>query len=230
MPITKPDAIERARRIRLVLFDVDGVLTDGTIWFFPTPKTADLPSLTEEEADRFHGASSSLPPGTAIPAGSMIEVKGFHAHDGIGIVLARKAGLKTGVITKRISQSLALRARDLRMDFVRQGVERKRIALNEILQQTGCTEDQVCCMGDDIIDLPMLRHCGLAAAPANGRPEVKEAAHVITDREGGKGAARDLIEFILKAQGVWDEAAAQYVQDTEEGPEATASPLHAVEQ
>lgn len=227
---TKPDALERARRIRLVLFDVDGVLTDGTIWFFPTPRTADAPALSEAESSRFQDAAASLPPGTAIPPGSMIEVKGFHAHDGIGIVLARKAGLKVGVITKRISHSLALRARDLRMDFVRQGVERKRLALDEVLKETGCTEDEVCCMGDDIIDLPMLRHCGLAAAPANGRPEVKAAAHIVTEREGGKGAARDLLEFILKAQGAWDRAAAQYLADTEDEPSAPESPLHAVEQ
>jgi 3-deoxy-D-manno-octulosonate 8-phosphate phosphatase (KDO 8-P phosphatase) len=229
MPTTKPDALERARRIRLVLFDVDGVLTDGTIWFFPTPQAGSNAPLSEEEQDRFRGAAASLPPGTAIPPGSMIEVKGFHAHDGIGIVLARKAGIKVGVITKRISLSLALRARDLRMDFVRQGVERKRLALNEILQETGCSEDEVCCMGDDIIDLPMLRHCGLAAAPANGRPEVKAAAHIITDREGGKGAARDLMEFILKAKGVWEETAAHYLADSEDEP-VTTSPAHAVEQ
>lgn len=219
MPITTPDAVERARRIRIVLFDVDGVLTDGTIWFFPTPKAADA-IVSPDEAARDDGS--------AIPAGSMIEVKGFSAHDGIGIVLARKAGLKTGVITKRISHSLALRARDLRMDFIRQGVERKRLALEEILRETGLSPDQACCMGDDIIDLPMLRNCGLAAAPANARPEVKQAAHIVTDCEGGKGAARDLIEFILKSQNAWNAAAAQYVQESEEPAQTSAG--HAREQ
>jgi len=208
--MTTTDAALRARRIRLILFDVDGVLTDGIIWFFPTGKT------TADESGSAATPDSTLPAGTAIPSGSMIEVKGFNAHDGIGLTLARRAGLKTGVITKRISESLALRARDLRMDFVRQGVERKREALDAILAEAGVTAEETCCMGDDIIDLPMLRACGLAAAPANARPAVLRYAHFVAAHNGGAGAARDLIEFILREQGRWDGAAADYVQASEE--------------
>lgn len=175
------DARARARRIRLLLFDVDGVLTDGTIWYFP------------------------------LPGGEMVEVKGFSAHDGIGIMLARRAGLRTGVITKRKSASLAARARDLQMEFVLQGIERKGEAFAQVIGQAGLRAEEACCMGDDLVDLPMLRACGLAAAPANARPEVRAAAHFVSRRAGGAGAARDLIEFVLRAQGKWRQAAELYL-------------------
>ncbi|HZT73157.1 MAG TPA: HAD hydrolase family protein [Terriglobales bacterium] len=180
-PILARDARARARRIRLLLFDVDGVLTDGTIWYFP------------------------------LSAQRLVEVKGFSAHDGIGIMLARRAGLLTGVITKRVSQSLAARARDLKMDFVRQGIERKGEAFAEVLREAGVAAAEACCMGDDLVDLPMLRACGLAAAPANARPEVLALAHFVARRPGGAGAARDLIEFVLKTQGKWRAAARGYL-------------------
>mgnify|MGYP002401863639 CR=1 FL=1 len=208
--MTTTDASLRARRIRLVLFDVDGVLTDGMIWFFPTGRTDATP------ADGASASDSSLSGGTGIPAGSMVEVKGFNAHDGIGLTLARRAGLKTGVITKRVSESLTLRARDLRMDYVRQGVERKREALEAILVEAGVTAEETCCMGDDIIDLPMLQACGLAAAPSNARPEVLRSAHFVAAHKGGDGAARDLIEFILREQQRWTTVAAEYVQVSEQ--------------
>ncbi|HEY8055086.1 MAG TPA: HAD hydrolase family protein [Terriglobales bacterium] len=177
-----PDAVARARSIRLILFDVDGVLTDGVLWYVP--------------AGDQHG---------------LVEVKGFSAHDGIGIALARRAGLKTGVITKRRSESLAMRARDLRMDYVYQGVDRKAEALQEIWRASGCAAAETCCMGDDIVDLPMLRAAGLAAAPANARPEVAAAAHFVAPHAGGQGAARDLVEFILRAQGVFDDVVRRWI-------------------
>lgn len=176
-----PDAEARARAIRLLLFDVDGVLTDGVLWYVPTA------------------------------GGGLVEVKGFSAHDGIGIALAHRAGLKTGVITKRRSESLALRARDLSMEFVRQGEDRKREALDAIWKQSGLSPEQTCCMGDDLVDLPMLGAAGLAAAPANARAEVRAAAHFVAPHSGGDGAARDLIEFILKAQGRWEKAIESYL-------------------
>ena len=182
-----PDAVARARQIKLLLFDVDGELTDGTLWYFPA------------------GAEPE----------TLVEVKGFSAHDGIGIALARRAGMKTGVITKRTSASVALRARDLRMDYVRQGIDRKLEALRAIWAESGCTPEQTCCMGDDVVDLPMLRHAGLAAAPANARPELLTAAHFVAPHAGGAGAARDLIEFILKAQGIWDRVLRRYLSSPE---------------
>lgn len=182
--MTTPDAVARARPLRLLLFDVDGVLTDGTLWYFP------------QDAE-------------------WVEVKGFSAHDGIGIALARRAGLKTGVITKRRSESLARRARDLRMDYVYQGVDRKLEALREIWAASGCAPEQTGCMGDDLVDLPMMRASGLAAAPANARAEAKAAAHFVAPHAGGAGAARDWIEFVLRAQGVWEETLAGYLEAPE---------------
>ena len=183
----QPDAVARARAIQLVLFDVDGVLTDGTLWYLPA------------------GAGGER----------VIEFKGFSAHDGIGIGLARRAGLKTGVITKRRSQSLALRARDLRMDYVVQGADHKREALAGIWKRSGCGPAETCCMGDDIVDLALLEASGLAAAPADARPEVIAAAHFVADKPGGRGAARELIEFILKAQGVYEEAVRRFLEAPE---------------
>lgn len=182
--MTTPDAVARARPIRLLLFDVDGVLTNGALWYIPS-------------------------------GNGLTEVKGFSAHDGIGFALARRAGLKTGVITKRHSQSLALRARDLRMDYVHQGVDRKLDALRAIWAAGGFAREETCCMGDDLVDLPMMQAAGLAAAPANARPEVVAAAHFVSAHAGGDGAARDLIEFILKSQGVWADVTRRYLEAPE---------------
>lgn len=189
-----PDATARARHIRLLLFDVDGVLTDGTLWYFPAP------GLTRT------GEANSP---------DLVEVKGFSAHDGIGIALARRAGLKIGVITKRSTASVALRARDLHMDYIRQGIDRKLDALRAIWAESGLLPEQTCCMGDDLVDLPMLRHAGFAAAPANARPELQAAAHFVAAHAGGQGAARDVIEFILKAQGIWDGTVRSYLSHPE---------------
>src|SRR5579864_9163913 len=140
----------RAKKIKLILFDVDGVLTDGTIWVFPAPAGIEQP--TQLEAKKHSDAS-----GYAIVSHRHIEAKGFHAHDGIAISLARLGGLKAGLITKRISETVALRARDLRLDYVYQGVSHKIAALDEILQKAGLTDDQIAYVGDDIIDLGVMR-------------------------------------------------------------------------
>src|SRR5271166_3433335 len=122
----------RARRIKIVLFDVDGVLTDGTIWVLPVPIV---------QAD---GSIGSKP----------VEAKGFSAHDGAGMTLARLGGLKVGIITKRISETVAIRARDLKMDFVYQGQAYKMKAVREIAQKAGVTLHEIAYVGDDVIDLP----------------------------------------------------------------------------
>ena len=172
----KLSATARARKIKLILFDVDGVLTDGKIWIFPA----------------LAGSPASL-----------IEAKGFHAHDGTAIVMARMAGIKTGIITKRISETVALRARDLKMDHICQGIQNKASVFAEILEKDRTTAAEAAFVGDDVIDLPPMRQCGLAIAVKNARPEVKAAAHWTTPHAGGDGAARDAIEFVLKAQGKW---------------------------
>jgi len=194
----------RAKKIKLILFDVDGVLTDGKIWIFPAPAgihqtVAGHLSQHEDEG------------GFGFAGQAQIEAKGFHAHDGTAISLARLAGIRTGLITKRISETVALRARDLKLDFVHQGIQDKRTCFEGILQEAGLKAAEVCFVGDDVIDLPVMRHCGFAVAVANARDEVKREAHYVTKHAGGDGAARDAVEYILKAQGKWRKVVDEYV-------------------
>ena len=198
------DSEIRAKKIKLILFDVDGVLTDGTLWFFPAPAAG--PRATDEQR-----AQKGDAPGFGILSQNMIEAKGFNAHDGTAISLARLGGLKTGMVTKRISETVAIRARDLRVDFLYQGADNKSQVLEEILAQSGLHEEQIAYVGDDVIDLPIMRRCGLAIAVANARPQVKAIAHYQTDSGGGHGAARDAVEYILQAQGTLERVIEAYV-------------------
>jgi 3-deoxy-D-manno-octulosonate 8-phosphate phosphatase (KDO 8-P phosphatase) len=177
----------RAHKIKVLIFDVDGVLTDGQIII--------------------------VPEGTA-PDAKGIEVKGFSAHDGLGITLARLAGIRVGVITKRQSRTVAIRARDLKLEFVYQGQAHKMNAINDILAKTAHTIDQLAYVGDDIVDLPVMRQCGLSIATANARKEVKSAAHYVTPNPGGFGAGRDAIDFILTAQGTLEKVIEQYLDES----------------
>jgi 3-deoxy-D-manno-octulosonate 8-phosphate phosphatase (KDO 8-P phosphatase) len=177
---------DRARRIKVLIFDVDGVLTDGQIIVVP-----------DSAGPEAHG----------------IEVKGFAAHDGLGITLARLAGVRVGVITKRQSQTVAIRARDLKLEFVYQGQAHKMNAVREILTLAGITIDEMAYVGDDIVDLSVMRLCGLAIATANARPQVKAIAHYVTPLPGGHGAGRDAIDFILNARGVLDQVVEQYLDE-----------------
>jgi len=201
---------DRAKRIKLVLFDVDGVLTDGTIWFFPaassTPRSTD--AHREEKGDA---------PGFGIVSQNLVEAKGFNAHDGTAISLARLGGLKTGMITKRISETVALRARDMRVDFLHQGAENKSAALDKILAESGLREEEVAFVGDDVIDLPIMRRCGLAIAVASARRQVKEMAHYQTPSPGGHGAGRDAVEYILEAQGKLGQVIEAYIRSRKQG-------------
>src|SRR3984885_2085541 len=174
----------RARKIKLLLFDVDGVLTDGKLFFLPAP--AGSPQTS-------------------------IEFKGFHAHDGASISLARLGGIKTGLITKRVSETVALRARDLKLEYVYQGVQDKRTCFNELVQKAGLKPEEAAFVGDDVVDLPAMRAGGLAIAVKNARAEVKREAHYVTAHAGGEGALRDAVEFILKAQSKWKGALKDYI-------------------
>lgn len=196
---------ERARKIKMLLMDVDGVMTDGSLWFFPAP--AGARQETKSAAGKFADAG-----GYAISSTSMVEAKGFNAHDGTAISLARLGGLKTGLITKRISDTVALRARDLRLDHIHQGIADKLTVFREILQKEKLSAEQAAYMGDDIIDLPVMQHCGLAIAVPNSRAEVLQAAHFVTEHPGGHGAVRDAVEFILKAQGKLQQVIDNYLQ------------------
>ena len=179
----------RAKKIKILIFDVDGVLTDGQIFVIPNSE------------------------------GKGIEAKGFAAHDGLGITLGRLGGLRIGIITKRNSQTVAIRARDLKLEFVYQGQAHKMAAIRDILAKTGFTLDQLCYVGDDIIDLPVMRQCGLAIATANARQQVKDAAHHVTSHPGGHGAGRDAIDFILSAQGSLERVIEQYLDEDNKAAE-----------
>jgi 3-deoxy-D-manno-octulosonate 8-phosphate phosphatase (KDO 8-P phosphatase) len=198
---------ERARKIKVILFDVDGVLTDGTLWFFPSAKSA-------AQSDQIAGEMKADASGYQIVTINKLEGKGFNAHDGVGMSLARLGGLKLGIITKRVSEAVTVRARELRIHHVFLGQDNKLLALEKILAAEGISADQVAYVGDDIIDLPVMRRCGLAVSVPNARKEVKEAAHWITDHAGGDGAARDAIEYILKAQGRFEQVLQKYLEQS----------------
>jgi 3-deoxy-D-manno-octulosonate 8-phosphate phosphatase (KDO 8-P phosphatase) len=208
----KLSAQARARKIKLLLFDVDGVLTDGKLFIFPAPAGMQ-PVHSERAAQRAReedqggfGISSQSSAGQP-----MIEAKGFHAHDGTSISLARLAGIKTGLITKRVSETVALRARDLRLEHVHQGVSDKRSCFEGIVRQEGLKPEEAAFVGDDVIDLPAMRAGGFAIAVKNARAEVKKEAHYVTPHAGGEGALRDAVEFILKAQGKWKRIVEEYI-------------------
>lgn len=194
----------RARKIKLLLFDVDGVLTDGKLFIFPAP--AGVPQTTREHAARHEDQG-----GFGLVSQSLIEAKGFHAHDGTAISLARLGGIKTGLITKRISETVALRARDLKLEHVHQGIQDKLTVFREILEQEKLQARDAAFVGDDVIDLPVMRNCGFAIAVANARAEVKREAHFVTPHSGGDGALRDAVEYILKAQGKWKQVVGSYI-------------------
>ena len=194
----------RASKVKLLLFDVDGVLTDGKIYIFPAP--TGIQQSIEEQAAR-HGGQG----GFGLHSQSMIEAKGFHAHDGAGISLARLGSIRTGLITRRVSETVALRARDLKLEHVHQGIQDKLSVFEEIRRKDGIARSEVAFVGDDVIDLPVMRSCGFAVAVANARAEVKKEAHYVTPHGGGDGALRDAIEYILKAQGAWKRVVREYI-------------------
>ena len=175
-----PELRARAAKIKLLLMDVDGVLTNGRIYFAPDA------------------------------AGNMVETKGFDSQDGIALQWLRWKGLRTGVISGRDSPATVERARQLKMDYVYQGHIEKIPILEEILGKAGLAAEQAAYVGDDLTDLVAMRRGGLAIAVGNARPEVKREAHFTTTRNGGDGAVREAIEMILEAQGSWTEILAHY--------------------
>jgi len=199
-----PNPKARAQQIKLLLFDVDGVLTDGKLFIFPAPAGAQQTVLDRTAS---HGGQG----GFGLHSTSMVEAKGFHAHDGTAISMARLAGIKTGLITKRISETVALRARDLKLEHVHQGIQDKLGVFKEILQKEGLKASQAAFVGDDVIDLPVMWNCGFAIAVANARAEVKKDAHYITPHAGGDGALRDAVEYILRAQGRLQKIITSYI-------------------
>lgn len=180
--LASPDVLARARKIKLFLMDVDGTLTDGSV---------SLISTTVADA--------------STPA-TVTEMKTFNAQDGQGLSLANTMGIQTGFITGRRSPAVAKRAEELRVTFVYLGQAKKTQAFEECLQKAGVTEEETAYMGDDLPDIPLAQRSGLAVCVADGAPELKAVCHFTTQRLAGRGAAREVIELILKAQGRWDEA------------------------
>jgi len=170
---------KRAERVKLLLMDCDGVLTDGRIW------------VLEEGGDQ----------------------KTFHTRDGLGIELLHSAGLKSGIISGRISGAVERRARGLGMSFVCQGREDKQKAYADTLVEAGLTNAEVAFIGDDLNDIPLMMQSGLGVAVADAALETREHAHYVTTARGGRGAVREVVELILKSQGRWDDLVKQYLVD-----------------
>ncbi len=174
-PVIRKDAAEKAGKIKILLMDVDGVLTDGKMYYLPGR------------------------------GGGMVEVKAFHSLDGIGLRLLKQFGIMTGVISGRESPSTERRAKMLRMNYVYQGFLSKLKPLEEILADAGLKPHEAAYIGDDWTDIPVLKRAGFACAPCNALEEVKTASDFVTIKEGGGGAVREVCDFILKSQGRWKE-------------------------
>ncbi len=184
-PYYSADAEERARRVELILMDVDGVMTDGRILLIP----------------------SQLIPNQQ---GEPQEVKMFDVGDGVGVTFAHRVGLRTGIITGRRSESVTARAKELGMEIVEQGSWNKLETYEKVRTAVKLDDSRIAYIGDDLQDLPVLRRVGFAVGPANAQAEIKEVCHMVTRREGGRGAVREALDFILRAQGKWDQIMERY--------------------
>lgn len=165
----------RLKRIKVLLMDVDGVLTDGRLFYMPDG------------------------------GGKAVEFKAFNSQDGLGFHFLNAVGIKTGVISGRESPATVERARILKMSFVYQGLLEKEGAYQEVLQKAGVSADEVAYIGDDFTDVVLMRRSGLGCCVGDARPELKVIADIVTIANGGHGAVREIIELILKAQGKWDD-------------------------
>jgi 3-deoxy-D-manno-octulosonate 8-phosphate phosphatase (KDO 8-P phosphatase) len=174
--------LARARKIKLFLMDVDGTLTDGGVCLISTLATGqqDVPTVTE--------------------------MKVFNAQDGQGLSLAHTMGIETGFITGRRSPAVEQRAKELKVRFVCLGQASKTRAYEECMTLAAVKEDEIAYLGDDLPDIPLAKRSGLGVCVADGALELKQVCHYTTQRRGGRGAAREVIELILKAQGRWDDA------------------------
>jgi 3-deoxy-D-manno-octulosonate 8-phosphate phosphatase (KDO 8-P phosphatase) len=174
------DILSRASKIKLLLMDVDGVLTNGLLYYFPGPD------------------------------GKPVEFKAFHSQDGLGFHFLNSVGIKTGVISGRESPALVERASILKMTYVYQGLLEKEATFNDILKDAKLKDEQVAFIGDDFTDAPLMVRSGLSCAVADARSELRSIAHVVTESRGGDGAVREVIELILKSQNQWEAVLEKY--------------------
>ena len=154
-----------------------------------------------------------LTDGGIVYDGAGTETKRFHVRDGHGIVMLRRAGVETGIITGRTSATVDVRARELGIPHVRQGAVDKVAAWREILAATGLRPEETAYVGDDIVDLPVLRKAGFSAAVADAEEPVLSAVDFVSSRPGGRGAVREIIEFVLRARGAWEDVTAKYFRE-----------------
>jgi len=185
-----PNVLEMAASVKLLLMDVDGVLTDGKL--------------------------INVPDG----AGNMVETKAFDSQDGIALQWLSWKGIKTGLISGRVSPATVERAKQCKFTYVYQGHIEKIPVLDEILADAGLEKHQVAYIGDDLTDVVVMHRVGLAIATANARHEVKQEAHYVTHAAGGSGAVREVVELLLRAQGCWEEILQKY--------EISSSPAHRI--
>jgi 3-deoxy-D-manno-octulosonate 8-phosphate phosphatase (KDO 8-P phosphatase) len=171
------EVIERARRIKLLIMDCDGVLTDGRI--------------------------------ILLPGGE--ETKSFDVRDGHAMVMAERAGLRLAIISGRQSFAVRARAKELQVAHLYEKAWSKTGPYEEIAASEGLTDADICYIGDDVVDIPLIRRAGLGVAVADADDETRQRAHFVTERGGGRGAVREVIELILKSQGKWDEAMQRYL-------------------
>ena len=171
-----PEVLQRASRVRLLVLDVDGVLTDGRIVY------ADYGD----------------------------ELKFFNAQDGAGLIFWNRVGLRSAIISGRASRLLRRRAKEMRVDAVVQRALLKLPAYERLLRQFRVADQEACVIGDDLMELPLLRRAGFAVGVPGAVEEVRQACHYVTQREGGQGAVREAIDLILKAKGLWDQVMQRY--------------------
>ena len=182
------DLRTRARKIKLLLMDVDGVMTDGRIYYLPHVRGA--------------GGTRNR---------RMVETKTFDSRDGLGLRLAMDAGLQTGIISGRGSPVVEYRAREFGMQFIVQDTLEKLRPYQAILRRAGLKDEEVCYIGDDIVDLPILKRVGLAVGVGNGHPLLRSHVHYWTRCAGGMGAVRETVELILDSQGKLDAIVRRYL-------------------
>lgn len=166
--------LKKAKKIKMLITDVDGVLTDATMNFFTNPQK------------------------------ELLEVKKFCAYDGLACHMLRDGGIKSAIITGGNAPATEKRAASLGMDFLYYNYLSKGPALQDILKKTGLKAEEIAYIGDDFIDMPVLLKVGLACAVKTSIPEVKKIVHYVTKKEGGRGAFREVTELLLKAQGKWN--------------------------
>jgi 3-deoxy-D-manno-octulosonate 8-phosphate phosphatase (KDO 8-P phosphatase) len=178
MQFASPDALERARRVKLMLFDVDGVLTDGKLWFSPSGE----------------------------------ELKSFHSFDGLGLQLLAQSGVHVGILSGRKSPAVAVRAAQLGVEHIVQGAGEKRGTYERLLRRLGYKPQQTAFMGDDLVDVPVLRACGFACTVHEAPEDVRKRAHYVAATPAGEGAAREVCEYVMRAQGTLQQVLDRYLK------------------